>query len=136
MPVRKYTDDKERCREWRKIHPDYMKKKRSTFGYRMSAWRSHARERNLEFSVSEGEIKKLPLICHYTGTPLTMEVGHDNTVSLDRVNSKLGYVPGNVTFCTRWINLMKKDRTVEEFVKMCQKVVTYCGTKIQFDNVQ
>ena len=129
MPVRKYADDKERCREWRKIHPDYMRKKRSTFWYKMSAWKSHAKERDLEFSITDDDIKKLPLICAYSGTPLTMKVGKDNTVSLDRVNSKLGYVPGNVVFCTRWINLMKKDKTVTEFVEMCKKVVTHCKVK-------
>jgi hypothetical protein len=129
MPAKKYADDKERCREWRKANPDYMKKKRSTFHYRMSAWRSHAKERHLEFSLTTDDVRKLPLVCAYTGTPLTMESGKENTVSLDRVNSKLGYVHGNVVFCTRWINLMKKDKPVEEFVEMCKKVVTHWENK-------
>jgi len=106
-----------------------MRRKRSTFQYRMSAWKSHAKERNLNFEITEEHIKKLPLICAYSGIPLTMEVGKDNTVSLDRIDSKLGYVPGNVVFCTKWINLMKKDKPLKEFIDMCNIIVLHWNNK-------
>jgi len=102
-----------------------MKVKRATFRYKMNAWKHHAKARNIEFTLTDEDILSLPLVCHYSGVPLTMKAGESNVASLDRINNNLGYVPGNVAFCTRWINLMKKNKSVEEFVEMCRKVVEH-----------
>ena len=127
MPKRKFTDTKERCREWRKVNPNYMSQKRSTFEYKIRAWRQKANARGIEFTVTDDELKSLSLVCAYSGILLTMEVGKENSVSLDRIDSKHGYVSGNIVFCTKWVNRMKQEKSVSDFVEMCRKVVEYKG---------
>lgn len=45
------------------------------------------------------------------------------TASLDRIDNTKGYVEGNVWWVHKDINIMKKDHSVEYFLKMCQNVV-------------
>lgn len=46
-----------------------------------------------------------------------------NLMSLDRIDSSLGYVEGNVQWVCVKYNLMKAHATQEEFIEMCKKVV-------------
>ncbi len=121
--MRVYVNDKERCKAWRKSHPGYMQYKRATLHYKMNAWRRKAIERNLEFTITDKDVDSLPLVCGYSGIPLTMEVGCDNSVSLDRINNDKGYIPGNIVLCIRWVNVMKQNKSVSEFADMCRKIV-------------
>lgn len=45
--------------------------------------------------------------------------------SIDRVDNNKGYTIGNVKFCTKQMNMFKKDYNLEEFLTMC-KQVTLC----------
>lgn len=47
------------------------------------------------------------------------------TASLDRIDSKQGYVKGNVQWVHKWINTMKWDFTTEEFINYCKLVVEH-----------
>lgn len=113
---------------WRQTHPDYMRKKRSTLKYKMNAWRRKANIRHIEFSISENDIQKLPMVCAYSGVPLTMEVGKDNSISLDRIDSSKGYIPDNIALCTSWVNRMKQEKSVAEFVEMCGRIFQHRST--------
>lgn len=62
--------------------------------------------------------------CQYSGVLLTNRPG-PTCMSLDRVDSGKGYVTGNVVFCTRVANLMKRDLTVEEFFATVQQLYTH-----------
>lgn len=42
----------------------------------------------------------------------------------DRIESALGYVPGNVRLVRHGINMMRRDMTDEEFITMCATVAT------------
>ncbi len=42
---------------------------------------------------------------------------------VDRVDSSRGYVKDNVVSCCKHCNLAKRDRTAEDFIKHCRKVV-------------
>ena len=42
--------------------------------------------------------------------------------SIDRIDSKKGYVPGNVMFVCWGVNYMKQDLSLYQFKKMCAKV--------------
>ena len=44
------------------------------------------------------------------------------TISLDRIDSKLGYVEGNVQLTCTGVNLMKKDMPNEMIIDFCKKV--------------
>ncbi len=65
--------------------------------------------------------------CALTGMKLTF--GQDKasqwsgtTASLDRKDSKLGYVPGNVQFVHKIVNVMKNKLTDAEFIEWCDAV--------------
>lgn len=67
----------------------------------------NARKRGLEFSLSLAELKKLlsRKTCYYTGAPFEESGG--NSLTLDRIDSTLGYVSGNVVACRDVINNIK-----------------------------
>ena len=58
---------------------------------------------------------------YYTGNPLDIEGEGLNAVSVDRINSEIGYVLGNICFVTRFENLGKNKATIEEFRDFWEK---------------
>ena len=71
--------------------------------------------------------------CKLTGVRLTFPKscaehyrGKGNA-SLDRINSKRGYVVGNVQWVIKPANLAKHSLTEKQFVELCRKVVAYHG---------
>ena len=56
--------------------------------------------------------------CFYTGVPMTLEEGNRLTqVSIDRLNSGLGYTVDNTVLCALGVNLLKSTATVEQLHK-------------------
>ena len=66
-----------------------------------------SRERGVPFSLTFNEMKKhlSKKKCHYSGVELTIDDTH--SVSLDRVDSTLGYVSDNVVPCSSYVNSLK-----------------------------
>lgn len=48
------------------------------------------------------------------------------TASLDRIDSSLGYIPGNVQWVHKDINMMKRIYSNEYFINMCKLVTDNC----------
>lgn len=44
------------------------------------------------------------------------------SISLDRIDSRIGYIQGNVQLTCTGVNLMKKDMPNEMFINFCKKV--------------
>jgi len=63
--------------------------------------------------------------CYYSGLPLVTELNSPNKVSIDRLNSSLGYTEDNVVLCTSRVNLMKRDMTVDEFREIIRTLHGY-----------
>ena len=64
--------------------------------------------------------------CALTGWPMTMELANGvvpTNCSLDRIDSKKGYVVGNVQLVCRAANIAKSDMSTSDFVTMCRAVV-------------
>jgi len=62
--------------------------------------------------------------CALTGIPFNMkrtgDKEHDALLpSIDRINSTLGYVPGNIQWTTIWANTAKLNHTTKFFHQMC-----------------
>jgi len=57
-------------------------------------------------------------LCWYSGIPMTTTVKDPNKVSIDRVDSSKGYTLENTVLCTKRVNLMKREMSVEEFHKL------------------
>ena len=64
----------------------------------------NAQDRNLEFNLTLTSIRNIMKAkqCYFTKIPLDSE-----TITIDRVNSKLGYIKGNVVACHTDVNAFK-----------------------------
>lgn len=94
-----------------------------------SGLRNGARYRGLELSITIEQANELfqqqKGLCAYTGRSLHF-IGteyRDRTASLDRKDSKIGYVSGNVHWVHKEINQMKWSATHEHFIESCREVV-------------
>ena len=99
------------------------RKTRNTLWGKYIKWKGSAKYRGIPFAITWEYIQSLPLICHYTGMPLTAEGNSWFTVSLDRLDSSNGYTMDNVVLCCQFINLMKHELTYDQFIRACAKVV-------------
>jgi hypothetical protein len=64
--------------------------------------------------------------CALTGWDMTTELGSGvipTNCSIDRIDSRLGYVPGNVQLVCRAANVAKHDLTVHDFLNLCKAVM-------------
>lgn len=61
--------------------------------------------------------------CAYTGDKLSIQAGLPSTFSLDCVDSSVGYTKSNVMLVTWEVNNAKQDRSMDDFVLLCKKVV-------------
>mgnify|MGYP006316921739 FL=1 len=58
-------------------------------------------------------------LCAYSKQPLTNEVNHLQMASLDRIDSKQGYVKSNIQLLCFAVNKMKQEFSEEDFFKFC-----------------
>ena len=80
--------------------------------------KSSAKSRDIEFTIKKTDLHDLsfPLTCPVLGIPLTWNKGaaSDNSYSIDRIDSSLGYVPGNLVVISNRANILKRDATLKE----------------------
>jgi len=92
-----------------------------------------AKTRNLEFDISIEYAWELFLIqnkkCALSGLELTFESDSkksmDRNASLDRIDSKKGYIKGNVQWVDKRLNVMKMDLSLDFFLNACKMVTEY-----------
>jgi hypothetical protein len=90
------------------------------FGAYFNRWKCGATARGLEFEISKDEIQKLYEkqggICAYTSVKLVSPISYKENkeaksnpflISLDRIDSELGYVNGNCQLVCSWVNKAK-----------------------------
>jgi hypothetical protein len=86
--------------------------------------KSRAKIRNIDHSITKEDLvsvfEKQNKQCAVSGLDLTFE-----NVSLDRINSSLGYTINNIQLVHYNINCMKLDTNSEIFIKMCKLVAAY-----------
>jgi len=64
--------------------------------------------------------------CAITGWQMTMRLADGvvaTNASIDRIDSSIGYIEGNVQIVCRAVNVAKHDLTMDEFVMLCRSVV-------------
>jgi len=64
--------------------------------------------------------------CAMTGWEMTMRLADGvvpTNISIDRIDSNIGYHSGNVQLVCRCVNVAKNDLTMQEFVKLCRAVM-------------
>jgi hypothetical protein len=61
-------------------------------------------------------------LCAYTKLPLVTKAHQLNTVSIDRIDSNVGYVDGNVQLVCKAVNKMKQEYRESDFLHLCHLI--------------
>ena len=93
--------------------------------------RKSAAKRNQEFLLSVEDIvnfwKQQDEICAYSGRKMTLDAGKLETVSIERIDSSIGYTKDNTILVCQAINRMKSDFKYDDFYELCKDVATFLG---------
>ncbi len=77
--------------------------------------------------------------CALSGIELTFsKIRKDTTgktISLDRIDSSKGYVPGNVQFVHKHINIMKNKFDQDYFISLCKSIINHDQTELTAKNL-
>jgi hypothetical protein len=90
-----------------------------------------AKRRNIEFNLTIEYISELiesqNFKCCLSGLPIELHKGgqHKYTASLDRIDSKIGYLIGNVQWVHRDVNFMKQQLDQNKFLEYCRIITEY-----------
>jgi len=99
----------------RRLKNDKIYKKSITGRY--ASYKSNAKVRGLVFELTLQEFKEMiEQDCHYCQDP-----GY----GIDRVDSGMGYIIGNVVSCCTMCNRMKLNYEIDEFIEQCRKIVEH-----------
>lgn len=103
----------------------------------LNSFKQNAKQRNMDFNIDMKYIwmlfKKQKGLCALSGRTIELPAliktrhmanqGRNHTASLDRIDSNLGYIKGNVQWVHKDINFAKQSMTDEEFIELCSDVV-------------
>jgi hypothetical protein len=102
-----------------------LRAKKETLEGKLYQWKLSAKRRRIGWNLVIEQVRSLPMVCYYTGLPLTMEVGKVNTMSIDRRDSSRPYEFSNVVPCCSMVNAMKQDFEENEFIEMCKQITNH-----------
>ena len=83
---------------------------------------------DLTIDYLDGLIRGQNHKCYYSGIPIDAKTRGSITASLDRTDSNLPYVKGNVHFTYKKVNMMKWILTEDEFLDLCEAISKNFGT--------
>jgi hypothetical protein len=93
--------------------------------------RKSAVKRQQVFALTVDDIvkcwKQQAEICAYSGRQITLEAGQLNTVSIERIDSAIGYTLENTILVCQAINRMKSDFSLDDFHALCADVAQFLG---------
>lgn len=93
-----------------------------------------AEHRKQEFELTSDDVvgfwNKQLGYCAYSGREMTLEAGKLNTVSIERIDSSIGYTKVNTILVCQAINRMKSDFGYEDFYELCRDVATFLGDEV------
>lgn len=113
-------------REWRKAHSELLM---------LQAARQRSKKRGTPCTITKEDIH-IPSVCPILGIPLARSTSgkrgaRRGSPSLDRKDSSLGYVPGNIQVISHQANTMKNNATPEEILAFGKWAVrTYGVTRL------
>lgn len=87
--------------------------------------RRNATRHNREFNLDLSDIV-IPEVCPFLKVPLIFDRGKGlswNAPSIDRIDSSMGYVKGNVQILSRKANMMKSNATQAELIQFAKSIL-------------
>jgi hypothetical protein len=106
-------------------------RRKATPEYRFSYYRSNARKRGLEFTLTVEDFRYFwNQPCVYCGCLV-------EGIGLDRIDNTVGYVADNVIPCCARCNAMKSNMDLMEFIERCHRIADrlYLGTDVSFASI-
>lgn len=105
------------------------------YGYMviMSRIQERCKRRNLECTIIWMDIKQKLIEqdnkCAYSGLCIRVptdfvDLYSDDILSVDRIDSSIGYTPSNIQLVNKKVNLMKLDMSHDDFLTLCS-AITY-----------
>ena len=92
--------------------------------------KQHSKKYNREFTITLEYLRMMLELqenrCAITGIIFDYQI----KPSLDRINSDLGYIPGNIQFIQFKVNRMKSDYNYSEFITLCRTIVNYVDSGV------
>jgi len=111
-------------KEWVKIN---------TLQFRFTQARSRAKRNGLDFTITLSDLECLLESqngeCYYSGRQMTQCREGIDAISLDRLDSTIGYTPSNIVLCTWAANIMKCHLSVPDFISLINDIYTLNRTK-------
>ena len=83
--------------------------------------KKRALKKGFDFDLEVGDIPEIPKTCPVLGIEIKSNTTHkplDSSPSLDRIDSKNGYIKGNVQIISNRANRIKSDATIDELQKI------------------
>jgi hypothetical protein len=109
---------------------NYLPIGEAAFNVMYYTYKIHAEERDIVFDLSLEAFRKLTKQnCHYCGDepktlfkPKSPNGGYLSN-GIDRKDNSQGYTTENSVSCCRFCNQMKSDRSYEDFIARCERIV-------------
>jgi len=93
--------------------------------------KARAKEKNWDFNLDESDII-FPVYCPILGIELVrggVGIQTFNSPSIDRIDSKKGYIKGNVRIISLRANMMKNDASSLELQEFCKNIMKYINNE-------
>lgn len=85
--------------------------------------------RSIPFELSLSDIEELWSKqggrCYYSNVLMTLELGSLQKVTIDRVDSSLGYLRTNIVLCSYVVNMMKRSMSIDQFLDTVRLIHEY-----------
>lgn len=98
-------------------------------------YKKNAIKRGIQFDITIEDMYNQFLLqnrkCPYTNFDLIISTTSTHTrtpenASLDRIDSKKGYIKGNVQWVYKKINILKNELSHDEFLELCNMIAKHC----------
>jgi hypothetical protein len=126
------------CKTCRNCSTSYLKySKIDNLEKIYKSYKKNAKSRNLDFSISLEDLNELMTnqmgVCYYSGIPMTFSVKDPNKLSIDRIDSNLGYFKENIVLCCSAINLMKRHWSSDYFFQLINRIYKHSIEKAKLN---
>jgi len=130
---KEYWNKPENKERRKKIAKKALAKRLNGFGdyAKKSLWysaKSRAKKNGREFNITINDFK-MPLVCPVLNIPLVFNTGKSggdfNSPTLDRIDSSLGYIKGNVVVISKRANIIKSDANYDELLMVAKWVKSF-----------
>lgn len=99
-------------------------RKNNPIKYLIRDAKQHSKKKNLDFNITENDILNI-LIKQNNKCALSAISFDEEKMSLDRIDSALGYIKDNVQLLTINVNIMKSNFEQDYFIKICEQIAYF-----------